>query len=82
MTSQFKRRQTLLAQFLYRKMDCKPITIAETGSMYVEFNKLYAGKSVIRISDHLSNHREYIHVVLNSINTTVVINYKNFMWYI
>lgn len=79
MNPSIKRRQTLLASFLYG-IGCKPITIAETGSLYAEYNTLYTGKSIVRISDHLSNHREYIHVILSPLNTVVVINYKNFMW--
>ena len=80
MNSSIKRRQTLFINWLAKTLNCKPITRAESGSYYTEFNTQYTGKSVIRISDHLSSDRTYIHIILSPINTNVIVNYKNFIW--
>lgn len=79
MNPSIKRRQTIMANWLY-SMGCKPICVAETGSLYTEFSSVYTCKSVVRISDHLSAKREYIHVIFTPLNTVASIVYKNFMW--
>lgn len=79
MNSSIKRRQTLLINWLAKTLNCTPIIKAETGSYYTEFTTLYTGKSVIRISDHLSRDRTYIHVLLSPLDTNVTVVYKNFI---
>ena len=79
MNASIKRRQTLLINWLTKTLNCTPIVKAETGSYYTKFSTLYTGKSVIRISDHLSCNKTYIHVILSSLDTNVTIVYKNFI---
>lgn len=79
MNPSIKRRQTLLVNWLQKVINCTVI-VAESGSQYITLNTCYTGKTTIRISDHLSNKSEYIHVVLSALNDQVIINYKNFVW--
>jgi hypothetical protein len=79
MNPSIKRRQSLLINWLSNKVNCK-VSTAITGTKYVELNTMYTGSVSVRISDHLSNERTYIHVILSSLNTSVIINYKNFIW--
>ncbi len=79
MNPAIKRKQTLLVQWLTRKIQCKHV-IAESGSQYLFISTAYTGKVSVRISDHLSKKPGTIHVIISSINQDVIINYENFMW--
>ena len=80
MNKSIKRRQTLLSNWL-QSIGCKLDTKADSGSCYLKWDSPYTSQSKIRISDHNSQDGyNYINVILSPLNTTVVINCRNFCW--
>lgn len=79
MLSTIKRKQTLLVKWLI-SIGCTIVNIANSGSTYLRFSTTHTGAHLFRISDHLSNKNEYIHVIMTPLNNTVTVIYKSFLW--